>query len=147
MKLEEVTQTTTEPSPEKSWYVVNAYSGHEKKVAQAIEERIELSEFKSHFGEVVVPSEEVVEMRGGQKRRSERKFFPGYIFVQMAMNEHTWQIVKATPRVIGFIGGTINNPVPISDEEAQLILDRVREGNDNGYAQDAVWGWGACTRN
>lgn len=128
--MEETTQTQTDISPTKSWYVVNAYSGHEKKVAQAIEERIELSEFKSHFGEVVVPSEEVVEMRGGQKRRSERKFFPGYIFVHMAMNEHTWQVVKATPRVIGFIGGTINNPVPISDEEAQLILDRVREGND-----------------
>lgn len=128
--MEEARQTGSEELPPKSWYVVNAYSGHEKKVAQAIEERIELSQYKNHFGEVVVPSEEVVEMRGGQKRRSERKFFPGYIFVHMAMNEHTWQVIKSTPRVIGFIGGTINNPVPISDEEAQLILDRVREGND-----------------
>lgn len=145
MKLEEASQTSTEQKPLKSWYVVNAYSGHEKKVAEAIEERIELSQYKDHFGEVVVPSEEVVEMRGGQKRRSERKFFPGYIFVHMAMNEHTWHVVKSTPRVIGFIGGTINNPVPISDEEAQLILDRVREG-DSKDTPKTLFGAGELVR-
>ncbi len=123
-------QVAAADGPEKSWYIVNAYSGQEKKIAQAIEERIELSEYKDHFGEVLVPSEEVVEMRSGQKRRSERKFFPGYILVHMAMNDYTWQIVKSTPRVKGFLGGTINRPVPISDEEAKLILDRVKEGND-----------------
>ena len=128
--MEEAVQEKTVDAEKKNWYVVNAYSGYEKKIAKAIEERIENSPFKDHFGEVLVPSEEVVEMRGGQKRRSERKFFPGYILVQMAMNEHTWQVVKSTPRVKGFIGGTIRHPVPISDEEAQLILDRVREGTD-----------------
>ncbi len=126
----ETVQETANEALEKNWYVVNAYSGYEKKIAKAIEERIEMSDFKDHFGEVLVPAEEVVEMRGGQKRRSERKFFPGYILVHMAMNEHTWQIVKSTPRVKGFIGGTISSPVPISDAEAQLILDRVKEGND-----------------
>ena len=114
----------------KSWYVVNAYSGYEKKVAEVLRERIELSQHKDSFGEVLVPSEEVVEMRAGQKRRSERKFFPGYILVQMMMNEDTWQIVNSTPRIKGFVGGKFGSPTPISDVEADFILDRIEQGND-----------------
>ena len=124
---------------EKRWYIVSAYSGYEKKVAHAIEERIELHNHQDDFGEVLVPSEEVVEMRAGQKRRSERKFFPGYILIHMNMNNDTFNLVKQTPRVKGFVGdnprgGTMGDEkkkVPsISDKEAQLILDRVKEGND-----------------
>ncbi len=125
-------QTETSPSPliQKSWYVVNAYSGYEKKVAEVLRERIELSEHKDSFGDVLVPAEEVVEMKAGQKRKSERKFFPGYILVQMEMNEDTWQIVNSTPRIKGFIGGKKGKPLPISDREANLILDRIEQGND-----------------
>ena len=123
-------QPTANDSSEgtKSWYVVNAYSGYEKKVAEVLRERIELSKHKECFGEVLVPSEEVVEMRAGQKRRSERKFFPGYILVQMMMNEDTWQIVNSTPRIKGFVGGKFGNPTPISDVEANFILDRIERG-------------------
>ena len=113
----------------KSWYVVSAYAGQEKKVAQAIRDRIESSREKDKFGEVLVPSEEVLELRAGQKRRSERKFFPGYVLIHMEMNTDTWQLIKQTPRVKGFVGGTIHSPVPISDAEADLILDRVHHSN------------------
>ena len=103
------------------WYVIHAYSGYEKKVAAALKERIEL-------GEVLVPTEEVVEMRGGQKRRSERKFFPGYVLVQMELGDDTWHLVKETPRVLGFIGGKADAPAPITEKEAAAILQRVEEG-------------------
>ncbi len=109
----------------KRWYVVHAYSGYEKKVAVAIKERIELHDMQEHFGEVLVPTEEVVEMRGGQKRRSERKFFPGYVLVQMELNDEAWHLVKETPRVMGFIGGKADRPAPITEKEAELILQRV----------------------
>ena len=89
----------------KRWYVVHAYSGFEKNVARALKERIGLSKLEEYFGEVLVPTEEVVEMRAGQKRRSERKFFPGYVLVEMELNDETWHLVKETPRVMGFIGG------------------------------------------
>ena len=89
----------------KRWYVVHAYSGYEKKVANALKERIELHGMQEKFGEVLVPTEEVVEMRGGQKRRSERKFFPGYVLVEMELGDDSWHLVKETPRVRGFIGG------------------------------------------
>ena len=88
----------------KRWYVVHAYSGFEKRVQRTLRERIELSEFADCFGEIMVPTEEVVEMRAGQRRRSERKFFPGYVLVQMELNDETWHLVKETPRVMGFIG-------------------------------------------
>ena len=112
------------------WYVVHAYSGYEKKVASALKERIELHGMQDRFGEVLVPTEEVVEMRGGQKRRSERKFFPGYVLVQMEMDDETWHLVKEVPKVLGFIGGSSDKPAPISDKEADQILQRVREGVD-----------------
>lgn len=109
----------------KRWYVVHAYSGYEKKVASALKERIELHSMQDLFGEVLVPTEEVIEMRGGQKRRSERKFFPGYVLVQMELNDDSWHLVKDTPRVMGFIGGKADKPAPITDKEAEAILQRV----------------------
>ncbi len=112
----------------KRWYVVHAYSGFESHVKRALEERIKLKGMEDQFGEILVPTEEVVEMRDGQKRKSERKFFPGYVLVQMEMNDDTWHLVKETPRVMGFIGGRSDKPAPISDAEAEAILNRVQEG-------------------
>jgi len=112
----------------KRWYVVHAYSGFENRVKQSLFERIERSGLQDKFGEVMVPTEEVVEMREGQKRRSERKFFPGYVLVQMEMDDDTWHMVKDVPKVLGFIGGTSDRPAPITDKEADAILQRVQEG-------------------
>ncbi len=122
------------------WYVVHAYSGFEKSVARALEERIERAGMKDRFGVMVdektgkprpaimVPVEEVVEMKGGQKKTAERKFFPGYVLVQMEMDDDTWHLVKSTPKVTGFVGGTATKPAPISEKEVQAILDQMREG-------------------
>lgn len=112
------------------WYVVHAYSNFENKVKSSLEERIKLHGLEDKFGEVMVPTEEVVEMREGQKRRSERKFFPGYVLVQMDLDEETWHLVKEVPKVLGFIGGSSDRPAPISDAEANAILNRVEEGVD-----------------
>jgi len=114
----------------KKWYVVHAYSGFEKHVARSLRERVALSKLEDYFGEILVPTEEVVEMRGGQKRRSERKFFPGYVLVQMELNDETWHLVKETPRVLGFIGGKADQPAPLSEAEANAILDRVAAGSE-----------------
>jgi len=114
----------------KHWYVVHAYSGYEKKVAAALKERIELNDMQELFGDVLVPTEEVVEIRGGQKRKSERKFFPGYVLVQMELNDDSWHLVKETPRVMGFIGGKADKPAPITQKEADLILQRVDDSAD-----------------
>ncbi|MEM7294282.1 MAG: transcription termination/antitermination protein NusG [Pseudomonadota bacterium] len=115
---------------EKSWYVVQAFSGFEAHVKRSLEERIEREGLAEHFGEILVPTEEVVEIRGGQKRRSERKFFPGYVLVQMDLNDETWHLVKNVPKVLGFIGGTADRPAPITPKEADAILQRVQEGVD-----------------
>lgn len=112
----------------KRWYVVHAYSGFEKHVKRSLTERVKLAEMEDQFGEILVPTEEVVEMRGGQKRKSERKFFPGYVLVQMEMNDASWHLVKDCPKVMGFIGGTADKPAPISDREAAAILQRVEDG-------------------
>ncbi len=112
------------------WYVVHAYSQYEKKVAAAIKDRIERLGMQDHFGEIIVPTEEVVEMKAGQKRKSERKFFPGYVLVQMELNDETWHLVKETPRVLGFIGGKAEKPSPITEAEANIILQRVEAGVD-----------------
>ena len=112
----------------KRWYVVHAYSGFENQVVRMLGERIQRSGLQDCFGEVLVPTEEVVEMRDGQKRRSDRKFFPGYVLVQMEMNDDTWHLVKSVPKVMGFIGGTSDRPAPITDREANAILQRVQEG-------------------
>lgn len=114
----------------KRWYVIHAYSGYEKQVMRSLEERIKLAGMEDQFGDILVPTEEVVEMRAGQKRKSERKFFPGYVLVQMEMNEGTWHLVKDTSRVLGFIGGTAAKPAPITDREADVILRRVADGSD-----------------
>ncbi len=111
------------------WYVVHAYSGYEKKVANSLKERIALAKMEDRFGDVLVPTEEVVEMRGGQKRKSERKFFPGYVLVQMELDDDTWHLVKETPRVMGFIGGKADAPAPITNAEADAILQRVKSGD------------------
>jgi transcriptional antiterminator NusG len=110
------------------WYVVHAYSGQEKSIQQALIERIRRSGMADKFGQVLVPTEEVVEMKGGQKALSERRFFPGYILVQMEMTDDTWHLVKSTPKVTGFIGGTAMKPTPISEKEVANILHQVQEG-------------------
>jgi transcriptional antiterminator NusG len=110
------------------WYVVHAYSGFESQVQRSLKERIERCGMQDKFGEILVPTEEVVEMRAGQQRRSERKFFPGYVLVQMEMTDDTWHLVKDVPKVMGFIGGTGDRPAPISDREANAILQRMQEG-------------------
>lgn len=123
----------------KRWYVVHAYSGFEHQVRRSLIERIARAEMQDRFGDVLVPTEEVIEMRGGQKRRSERKFFPGYVLVQidthedgktLRIDDECWHLVKETAKVMGFIGGTADRPLPIRDSEADAILQRVQEGVD-----------------
>ncbi len=125
----------SQPKPDadevkKRWYVVQAFSGYEKKVKISIQEHIERAEMQDFFGDILVPTEEVVEMKAGQKRTSERKFFPGYVLVNMAMTDDTWHLVKNVPRVAGFIGGTENRPMPISDREAREIIQQVSDSAD-----------------
>ncbi len=109
------------------WYVVHVYSGFEKKVAQSIEEQAHQAGMDDQISQVLVPTEEVVEMRRGAKVNAERKFFPGYILVEMDLTDETWHLVKNTPKVTDFLGGK-GRPVPISEAEAQRILYQVREG-------------------
>ena len=110
------------------WYVVQAFSGFEGQVKRSLEERIVRHGMQDHFGQILVPTEEVVEMKDGQKRKSERKFFPGYVLVQMDLNDEAWHLVKSVPRVLGFIGGSADKHAPISDKEADAILQRMQEG-------------------
>ncbi len=112
----------------KRWYVVHAYSGFEAQVKRSLEERVRRADMQDYFGDILVPTEEVVEMRGGQQRKSERKFFPGYVLVNMELTDDTWHLVKDVPKVMGFIGGTGDRPAPISDREADAILQRVADG-------------------
>jgi len=112
------------------WYVIHAYSGFESTVRRSLIERINRAGLEGKFGQILVPTEEVVEMREGQKRKSERKFFPGYVLIQMEMDEETWHLVNEIPKVMGFIGGTSDRPAPIAEKEAQEILQRMQEGTD-----------------
>src|SRR5882672_1161022 len=112
------------------WYVVHAYSNYEHKVKSSLVDRVRRAGLQERFGEVLVPTEEVVEMREGVRRKSERKFFPGYVLVQMEMDDETWHLVKEVPKVLGFIGGSSDRPAPITEREAQAILNRVQEGVD-----------------
>ena len=112
----------------KRWYVVHAYSGFEKSVMRAIQERINRLGMQEKFGQILVPVEEVVEMKSGQKSITERKFFPGYVLVEMEMNDDTWHLVKDTPKVTGFVGGTGNRPTPISQKEVDKIMQQMQEG-------------------
>jgi transcriptional antiterminator NusG len=133
-----VTENSVESGQnDKRWYVVHAYSGFEKSVAQALRDRIVRMGMEDRFGEVLVPTEEIIEMRAGQKRRSERKFFPGYVLVQISSHDENgipridsecWHLIKETSKVMGFIGGTADRPLPISDTEADAILQRVQDG-------------------
>lgn len=125
-----MTEQTEQAKPKRRWYVVHAYSGFENFVKQALSERIQLENVQEKFGDILVPTEEVVELRGGQKRKSERKFFPGYVLVEMEMDDQTWHLVRSTPKVLGFIGGTSDKPAPISQKEADIILQRINESSD-----------------
>jgi len=112
----------------KRWYVVHAYSGFEKSVQRALEERIQRQGMQDVFGRVLVPVEEVVELKLGQKSISERKFFPGYVLVEMEMNDDSWHLVKSTPKVTGFVGGSANKPTPISEKEVAKIMQQMQDG-------------------
>lgn len=110
------------------WYVVHAYSGFEKSVQKALKERIERADMQHLFGRILVPVEEVVEVKAGRKAVSERKFFPGYVLVEMEMTDDTWHLVKSAPKVTGFVGGSGNRPAPISEKEVQSIMQQMQEG-------------------
>ena len=112
----------------KRWYVVHAYSGMEKSVARALKERVERAGMQDKFGQILVPTEEVVEMRNGQRTITERRFFPGYVLVEMEMTDDTWHLVKSTAKVTGFVGGQGNRPAPISEKEVEKIMAQMQEG-------------------
>lgn len=116
--------------PDLKWYVVHAYSGMEKAVERNIQERIARAGMQSKFGRILVPTEEVVEMKNGVKRTTERKFFPGYVLVEMVMDDDTWHLVKHTNKVTGFVGGAKNRPAPISEDEVMKIVNQMQEGTD-----------------
>ena len=117
-------------NPDLRWYVVHAYSGMEKAVERNILERITRSGMQSKFGRILVPMEEVVEIKNGQKRTTERKFFPGYVLVEMVMDDDSWHLVKHTNKVTGFVGGAKNRPAPISEAEVMKIVSQMQEGSD-----------------
>ena len=120
--------SNSDQETKKKWYVVHAFSGMEKSVAKALQEKIELAKMQDSFGKILVPVEEVVEIRKGQKAISERRFFPGYVLVEMEMNEKTWHFVKETDKVTGFVGGVSNRPSPISKSEVEKIMAQMKEG-------------------
>lgn len=112
----------------KSWYVLQTYSQFEQQVKRSITERIERENLQEYFGSILIPTEEVVEVKDGKKRNSQRKFFPGYILIEMEMNEITWHLIKNVPKVSGFVGGTLDKPIPIPEREVNLILKKIEEG-------------------
>ena len=118
------------PTEGMRWYVVHAYSGMEKAAERNIVERINRAGMQHKFGRILVPTEEVVEVKNGQKRTTERKFFPGYVLVEMVMDDETWHLVKHTNKVTGFVGGARNRPAPISEEDVQKIVNQMQEGTD-----------------
>jgi transcriptional antiterminator NusG len=122
--------TAPTTNPNLRWYVVHAYSGMEKAVERNILERIARSGMQDKFGRILVPMEEVVEVKNGQKRTTERKFFPGYVLVEMVMDDDTWHLVKHTNKVTGFVGGAKNRPAPISEAEVMKIVNQMQEGTD-----------------
>ncbi|NYT26348.1 transcription termination/antitermination protein NusG [Alcaligenaceae bacterium] len=112
----------------KRWYVVHVYSGMEKSVQRTLVDRIARAGLENSFGQILVPSEEVIEVKGGKKSITERRIFPGYVLVEMDLTDDTWHLVKSTPRVTGFLGGSGNRPAPISDKEVEKILSQMEEG-------------------
>jgi transcriptional antiterminator NusG len=117
-------------NPELKWYVVHAYSGMEKAVERNIVERINRAGMQSKFGRILVPTEEVVEMKNGQKKTTERRFFPGYVLVEMIMDDESWHLIKHTNKVTGFVGGARNRPAPISQEDVLKIVNQMQQGTD-----------------
>ena len=117
-------------NPDLCWYIVHAYSGMEKAVERNIAERIARSGMQDKFGRILVPTEEVVEMKNGSRKTTERRLFPGYVFVEMVMDDDTWHLVKHTNKVTGFVGGAKNRPAPISEDEVQKIVSQMQEGTD-----------------
>ena len=122
--------TEAPANPDLKWYVVHAYSGMEKAVERNILERVQRADMQSKFGRILVPTEEVVEIKNGQKRTTERKFFPGYVLVEMVMDDDTWHLVKHTNKVTGFVGGAKNRPAPISEDDVMKIVNQMQEGTD-----------------
>ena len=114
----------------KKWYVVHAYSGFEKNVQKTLKERIEREVMQDYFGQILVPVEEVVDIKNGKRTLSERKFFPGYVLAEMEMTDDSWHLVKSTPRVTGFIGGTANRPLPITQREVDAIMQQIQTGGE-----------------
>ena len=114
----------------KRWFVVQAYSGFEKNVQKTLKERIVRDEMGDYFGQILVPVEEVVDIKNGRKTVSERKFYPGYVLVEMEMTDDSWHLVKSTPRVTGFIGGTANRPLPITQREVDAIMQQIQTGGE-----------------
>ncbi len=112
----------------KAWYIINSYSNYENKAKEQLLERIKLEKMEDLFGRIEIPVHEVVELKGGKEKITEKKFFPGYILVQMEMNDDLWHLVKKTPKIMGFIGGTSDRPAPISENEAMSIMSRIKEG-------------------
>jgi len=123
-------EATAPTNPDLRWYVVHAYSGMEKAVERNIRESIARAGMDNKFGRILVPTEEVVEMKNGQRRTAERNFFPGYVFVEMVMDDDTWHLVKHTNKVTGFVGGAKNRPAPISEAEVQKIVSQMQDGVD-----------------
>ncbi|MDO9195585.1 MAG: transcription termination/antitermination protein NusG [Rhodoferax sp.] len=121
---------TAPTNPDLRWYVVHAYSGMEKAVERNIIERINRAGMQDKFGRILVPMEEVVEIKNGQKKTTERKFFPGYVLVEMVMDDDTWHLVKHTNKVTGFVGGAKNRPAPISEAEVLKIVNQMQEGTE-----------------
>ncbi len=128
IKTDVVTPETAAPATNKRWYVVHAYSGMEKAVERNLRERIDRSELQDKFGRILVPMEEVVELKNGKKSVSERRFFPGYVLVEMEMGDDSWHLVKHTSKVTGFVGGAKNRPSPISAAEVLKIVHQMQEG-------------------
>ncbi|HAM53621.1 MAG TPA: transcription termination/antitermination protein NusG [Nitrospiraceae bacterium] len=110
----------------KNWYVVHAYSGYEEKVKQSIEDKVEKKALKDKIARILIPTERVIELRAGKKRESDKKFYPGYVLVEMELDDETWHLVRSTPRVTGFVGGT--KPVPLPEEEVDVILQQLERG-------------------
>jgi len=128
--LENTLITTPPAHPDMRWYVVHAYSGMEKAVERNIVERIHQAGMQSKFGRILVPTEEVVEMKNGQKKTTERRFFPGYVLVEMIMDDESWHLIKHTNKVTGFVGGARNRPAPISQEDVLKIVNQMQQGTD-----------------
>ena len=128
--VESAMPLSTNSNPDLRWYVVHAYSGMEKAVERNILERINRSGMQDKFGRILVPMEEVVEVKNGQKKTTERKFFPGYVLVEMVMDDDTWHLVKHTNKVTGFVGGSKNRPAPISEAEVSKIVNQMQQGTE-----------------